>query len=254
MLDMAVSSASIRYNGTYASHITKTEPIKEPLFTQEQIDNAVQLKLDKLPYEEGLKKIWGLETTETAAGDGTVTKTVSGSSHIIGPNFRGTVSFSASVSFDPSSYEAGQLGETVDLMAAAYEAHKYALRDAFSGQGLTEQTDQLTVRYQERKDEAAKSFASMVGGVLEAQGQTGQVKKIYDSVQAIFLSYEAKYQSVAVSSPKGWMKAGLYEGVINLQKFGASVKPDSSKQNGLYTLRELEMTAAGVRGSLNIHA
>jgi len=42
------------------------------------------------------------------------------------------------VTFDPSGYEEGQLSGGVDLMAAAYEAQKQAVRDSFSGWELQE--------------------------------------------------------------------------------------------------------------------
>ncbi|MDE6281286.1 MAG: hypothetical protein K2M15_05785 [Oscillospiraceae bacterium] len=210
--------------------------------------------VERLPDEDGWQRIWGVKTTETTAEDGTVTKTISGGSYIIGPNFRGKEEFSVSVTFDPSNYEMGQLSGGVDLMAAAYEAQKMALRDSFSGYELQEQSAKLDASYQEAKDETANSFAQLVGVSLEARGQVGQVKKVYDSVQAVFASFEAKYHAVALSSPNGWAKAGLFEAVVNLQRLGAPIQPEVNKQNGLYTLQELELTAAGVRGGLNINA
>lgn len=91
----------------------------------------------------------------------------------------------------------------------------------------------------------------MVGGFLEAKGQ---VRKIYDSVQAVFASFEAKYRTVALSAPNGWAKASLHEAVVSLQKLGASIRTESAKRDGLYTLQELELTAAGTRGRLNLNA
>ena len=144
-----------------------------------------------------------------------------------------------------------QLSGGVDLMAAAYEAQKMAVRNSFSGYELQEQSAKLDASYQEAKDETATSFAELVGVSLEARGQVGQVKKVYDSVQAVFASFEAKYRAVALSSPNGWAKAGLFEATVNLQRLGSSVQPEVSKKNGLYTLQELELTAVGMRGSLN---
>lgn len=257
MSNMAVNSASARFTASYAGYMKKTEPIKMT-FTQEQLSKAVPLELKRMSYEEGLQemqKSW--KTTETVAEDGTVTRTISGTARLYGCNdfhYQGAADFSVSVTFDPATYEMGQLGDSIDLMAAAFEAHKQAIQACFSGAELEDQTNQLTVQYQEQKHEVAASFSNMVGGVLEERGQTGQTQKIYDSVQALFLSFESKYHSLAISSPKGWMKAGLYEAAINLQRLGASIHPDSGRQDGLYTLRELELTAAGVGRGLNIHA
>ena len=94
-----------------------------------------------MPYEDGWQRLWGVETAETTAEDGTVTRTASGSVNIIGVNgfhSRGSAAFSVSVTFDPSGYEEGQLSGGVDLMAAAYEAQKQAVRDSFSGWELQE--------------------------------------------------------------------------------------------------------------------
>lgn len=254
MSDLAASSASAHVTGAYAAYMSKFEPEKRKL----DFSNAVQMDVvERLPDEDGWQKLWGVETTETTAEDGTVTRTASGRANIIGCNgfhYRGSAAFSVSVTFDPTSYEEGQLSGGVDLMAAAYEARKQALRDSFSGWELQEQNEKLDASYQEAKDETASSFAQLVGVSLEAKGQVGQVQKIYDSVQAAFASFEAKYRSVALSSPNGWDKAGVLEAAVSLQRLGASLKPEVSKRSGLYTLQELELTAAGVRRSLSIKA
>lgn len=253
MSDVSVDSASARVTGAYAGCMTKFEPEKRKL----DFSSAVQLDVERTPYEDSWQKLWGVKTTETAAEDGEVTQTASGRVGVIGCNgfhYRGEAAFSVSVTFGASSYEEGQLSGGVDLMAAAYEAHKQAVRASFSGWELQEQNAKLDASYQEAKDETASSFAQLVGVSLEARGQVGQVQKIYDSVQAAFASFEAKYRSVAISAPNGWAKAGVFEAVVSLQRLGASVKPEVSKQNGLYTLQELELTAAGVRGRLNINA
>lgn len=255
MSDLSVNSASVRFTSTYASAMTKYEPEKRKL----DFSNAVRIdaEVERLPDEDGWQRVWGVKTAETTAEDGTVTKTMSGSAGIIGVNgfhYKGKAEFSVSVTFDPSNYEMGQLSGGVNLMAAAYEAQKQAVRASFSGYELQEQSAKLDASYQEAKDETSRSFAQLVGVSLEARGQAGQVKKVYDSVQAAFLSYEAKYHSVALSGPNGWAKARVFEAAVNLQRLGASIKPEVNKQNGLYTLQELELTAAGVRGGLNINA
>lgn len=248
MSDMSINSSSVRFAGTYASYMTKFEPEKRKL----DFSNAVRMDVERLSHEEYLQELQkGWKTTETVAEDGTVTKTISGSTNILGVNgfhYRGKAEFSVSVAFDPSNYEMGQLSGGVDLMAAAYEAQKMAVRDSFSGYELQEQSAKLDASYQEAKDETATSFAELVGVSLKARGQ---VKKVYDSVQAVFASFEAKYCAVALSSPNGWAKAGLFEATVNLQRLGSSVQPEVSKKNGLYTLQELELTALGTRGSLN---
>lgn len=253
MSDVSVHSASARVTAAYAGYMTKFEPEKRKL----DFSNAVRLDLERTPYEDGWQKLWGVETTETTAEDGTVTQTASGRVSILGCNgfhYRGSAAFRVSVTFDPSDYEEGRLSGGVDLMAAAYEAHKQAVRDSFSGWELQERSAELDASYQGAKDETANSFAQLVGVSLEARGQVGQVQKIYDSVQAAFASFEAKYRSVALSAPNGWAKAGVLEAAVSLQRLGASVKPDLGGQNGLYTLRELELTAAGVRRGLNLNA
>ena len=249
MSDMSVNSVSARVTASYGVAAVKCEPEKRAL------DFSHAVRMDEMVErmsisEEDAWKLWA-KVTETTAEDGTVTKTISRSFDFIGPSFRGKEEFSFSVSFDAESYQMGDLTSTVDLMAAAYEAYKVAKQDRLSGMRLMEQSAKLEASYQEAKDEVANSFAQLVGVSLEARGQVGQVKKIYDSVQAAFLSYEAKYHSVALRTPNSWAKAGVFEATINLQRLGASIKPEVNKENGLYTLRELELTAAGLRGSLN---
>lgn len=254
MPDMAVNSASARVSMAYAGYMTKCEPEKRKV----DFSNAVQLDLEELSREDAWR-LWqqSLNITETTAEDGTVTRTASGRTSILGCNgfnYRGSAAFSVSVTFNPADYEEGQLSGGVDLMAAAYEAEKQAERALFSGYELQEQSAKLEASYQEAKHETASSFAQLVGVSLEAKGQVGQVQKIYDSVQAAFASFEAKYHSVALSAPNGWAKAGVLEAAVTLQRLGASIKPEVNKQNGLYTLRELELTAVGVRRSLSLKA
>lgn len=254
MSDMTVNSASARVSMAYTGYMTKCEPEKRKV----DFSNAVQLDLEELSREDAWR-LWqqSLKITETMAEDGMVTQTASGRVSILGCNgfhYRGEAAFSVSVTFDPADYEEDQLSGGVDLMAAAYEAHKQAVQACFSGYELQERSAKLDASYQEAKDETASSFAQLVGVSLEAKGQVGQVQKIYDSVQAAFASFEAKYRSVALSAPNGWAKAGVLEAAVTLQRLGASVKPEVNKQNGLYTLRELELTAAGVRRSLSVKA
>ena len=121
MSDMSVNSSSVRFTGAYASAMTKYEPEKRKL----DFSNAVRIdaQVERLSYEDGWQKVWGVETTETTAEDGTVTKTMSGRANIIGINgfhYKGKAEFSVSVTFDPSSYAMGQLSGGVDLMAAAH--------------------------------------------------------------------------------------------------------------------------------------
>lgn len=253
MSDVSVNSVSARVTAAHGAYMTKYEPEKRKL----DFSNAVRLDVEQIPYEDGWQKLWGVEVTKTTAEDGTVTQTASGSVNIIGVNgfhYRGAAAFHVGVTFDPSDYDEGRLSGGADLMAAAYEAQKQAVRDSFSGWELQERSAKLDASYQEAKDETASSFAQLVGVSLEARGQVGQVQKVYDSVQAAFASFEAKYRSVALSAPNGWAKAGVFEAAVTLQRLGASIKPEVSKQNGLYTLQELELTAAGVRRSLNIKA
>lgn len=249
MSDLSVNSASARVTASYAVAAVKCEPEKRKLDFSNAVRMDEMMERSPMSYEDAWK-LWA-KVTETTAEDGTVTKTISRSFDFIGPNFKGKEEFSFSVSFDAETYQMGDLTSTVDLMAAAYEAYKMAKRSSFSGPELLEQNGKLEASYQEAKDEAASSFAQMVGVSLEARGQAGQVKIIQDSVQAAFASFEAKYHSVALRSPNSWAKAGVFEAAINLQRLGASIKPEVNKQNGLYTLRELELTAAGLRGSLN---
>ena len=83
MSDLAASSASAHVTGAYAAYMSKFEPEKRKL----DFSNAVQLDVvERLPDEDGWQKLWGVETTETTAEDGTVTRTASGRANIIGCN------------------------------------------------------------------------------------------------------------------------------------------------------------------------
>lgn len=255
---MAIDTTSFGVSTSYRMTRTKTAESSVQKLTEEQIKNAVPVPLDHLDLseEEAWKRLNSIETTETVAEDGTVTKTMTGGCSLLGMDgARGKISFQASVSFDPATYQPGDLGAEADLMAAAREAQKQAIRDWFSGAELEEKLDQLEEAYQQRKDETASSFAEMAGGALERLGQPGEVQKLYRSVQAVFASFEAKYEAVAASVDKdSWMDADLLKATMKLQKAGYYENVDTRKVAGFYTLREMDFMALGLRSGLNLHA
>ncbi len=105
---VSINSASARFTGAYAGYMTKFEPEKREL----DFSNAVRLDVGRIPYEDGWRKLWGAETAEAAAEDGTVTQTASGRVNMIGANgfhYRGGAAFCVSVTFDSSGYEEGRL-------------------------------------------------------------------------------------------------------------------------------------------------
>lgn len=255
---MTVDTTSFGVSTSYL--MTRRKTVESPMqkLTEEQVKNAVQIPLDRLDLseEEGWKLLNGVETTETVAEDGTVTKTMTGGCSVLGMDgVWGKISFQASVSFDPAAYQRGELGAEADLMAAAREAQRQAIRDTFSGAELEEKIGQMEEAYQQRKDEAANSFAEMAGGALERRGQPGEVQKLYRSVQAVFASFEAKYEVVAASVDKdSWMDADLLKATIKLQKAGLYENIDTRKMAGFYTLQEMDLMALGLRSGLNLHA
>lgn len=253
---MAVNSASGKIFASYGSVISRTEPSTEKI-TDEHFKNAVPIQLDRLELsdEEVLKRFWGAEITETTADDGTVTKSVSGKASFIGKYGSGTTAFRVGVCFQSSTYQPGQLGDAIDLLAAAYEVKKRAMREALSGAELERQSARLEAAYQEQKNEAAGSFAEMVNGQEYGCGQTGEPSKIYRSIQALFTSFEAKYQVIAADSdPDNWMDADILTSAVRLQKIGMTVRMDDQRAKGLFTLQELEFAALRVRGRLNLRA
>ena len=197
--------------------------------------------------------LFGLKETETVNEDGSVTKTMSGGVNFMtaykdGCTVSGRSGFQVSATFDAATYEAGQLTGTVDLLAAAYTAAKFSFREAA---GCLREAN-----YHELKERAAESFADMVGAPLEEQGRAGEKDKVYRSVHAVFASFEAKYEAVAASVDKdAWMDAGLWASAAKLRSLSASFHMDSGKVQGLYTLRELEYAAIGIRSAgMNLRA
>ena len=75
-------------------------------------------------------------------------------------------------------------------------------------------------------------------------GQPEEKEKVYQSVKAVFASFDAKYQSVTAQvSPDSWLKATWFDSVFSLRRLSVSVKPETGGASGLYSLRELEMSA-----------
>lgn len=252
---MAVHAASYQFSAAYGTSMAwKREAPPAAPAVCESVENAkpVKLELSETLYEGSWQKLWGAEEIETVNEDGTVTKTVSGGvnflmAHRDGRSASGRTDFEVSVTFDPAAYEAGQLTGAVDLMTAAYAASGAALKEGLSCLAAE--------RFQAHKDAAARSFADMVGAPMEEQGRAGEWDKVYRSVHAAFASLEEKYQAVLDSTDRDlWMDADQMTAAMNLRKIGRSFPLDPGKTRGLYSLRELECTAVGVRSRLNLHA
>lgn len=253
---MAVQSTSYQFSASYRTSVTwkREAPSSSPV-TPEDVENAKPLKLEpKLLSEQDFwQKFWCLKETETVNDDGSVTKTVSGGVNILSAGRSGYVTsgqtrFQVSAAFDAATYEAGQLTGTVDIMAAAHAAAKHALFEA---------ADCLrAANYYELKNAAANSFADMVGAPLEEQGHAGERDKVYKSVHAVFASFEAKYEAVTASAGKdSWLDADLWTAAVKLQKTGMSFQMESGRAKGLYSLRELEFAAIGIRSAgMNLRA
>lgn len=246
---MAVRSASYSFSASYGTSVTRRRetPSASPV-TPEDVENAKPLKLEPklLSSQDSWQTLWGLKETETVNEDGSVTKTVSGGMNILSAGKSGYVTsgqtgFQVSTTFDAASYEAGQLTDTVDLLAAAHTASKAAL--------LETAHCLRAANYCELKDAAAKSFADMVGAPLEEQGRAGERDKVYRSVHAAFTSFEARYEAAAASGDDSWKDADLITAAMKLRKIGMSFQESFGKVQGLYTLRELEFAAVGLRSA-----
>lgn len=184
--------------------------------------------------------------------NGTITKTVSSGEGVFSSDgTRGAASSAYSghticVTFDAASYRTGDLQKTLDSMAVSYEAKYISLESSYVEKALDDQRSQWKGLYEAGKKEAADSFAHMLGRFLGQESQDAQGKKIYDSVQGLFASYEAMYHSLtAAHGTKDWMQADLYEASISLKQLGFEVKPEEGGE-GLYTREELEFAAGSI--------
>ncbi len=252
---MPIPSASRQFSASYGTSVTwkRGAPSSSPV-TPEDVENAApqRLPLEMSDSRDSWQTLFGLKETETVNEDGSVTKTMSGGVNFMtaykdGCTVSGRSGFQVSATFDAATYEAGQLTGTVDLLAAAYTAAKFSFREAA---GCLREAN-----YHELKERAAESFADMVGTPLEEQGHTGEREKVYKSVHAVFASFEAKYAAVASSGDENWRDADLWTAAVKLQKIGMSFQMESGRAKGLYSLRELEYAAIGIRSAgMNLRA
>lgn len=202
--------------------------------------------------------LWGsLGFTGAVDENGTVIRTMSGSANIANPESMGSAMFSVNVAFQPGVYAPGDLQKTIEMLAGAYKVTAAAIRCAETGESLfkgSSERNRLELVYQERKTEVSDSFSEMVGGYLEACSETGQeIQKVRDSVQALFTSYEEKYQTVIEKIPQSvWMGGSLFASIVNLQKLGASFQSGGETKK-FYSLQELEAAALRVSKGFSIH-
>lgn len=257
---MAIPSASYQFSAAYGGVTVRKKPAagKE---TEQMVKAAIASgsakKLDLKVSEYDWYSAWGVKEAETVNDDGTITKSLSGGSQFFmagldenGNTVSGKRNFSVSLTFDPASYEGGQLGATADLLAAAHEAAEQAARSGGMKRTGLEAVDEEKPgeNYRSQKETVAKSFADMVGIPLEERGHAGEWDKIYKSVHAVFASFEAKYEAVTASVDKeSWMDDDLIAAAMKLRKAGMSFQASTEKVRGLYTLRELEFAAIGLR-------
>ncbi len=181
--------------------------------------------------------------------NGTITKSVSSGAGVFVSDETNSASASGyrghtiCVTFDAASYREGDLQETLDSMAVAYEAKYVGLESSYVGEALEDQRTQWGKLYGAGKEEAAHSFANMLGRFLDQGSQ--QSKKIYDSVQGLFAAFEAQYHALATET-KSWMQADLYAASMDLKELGASVELEEDQGTGLYTHRELDFAAMSI--------
>lgn len=250
---MSIDSMSVQFSASYSSFSHTTRPLDGRALS---FDNAVNIT-DSL---EVRKSTWedlvGLKTTDAVAEDGTITRTMTGGTSFLGAARGGSTLFSVSLTFDPNTYEGGDLGATADLLAAAHAAEKAAWRDALSGAEQDEKLHQLDVVYQQQKTEVSVSFSGMVSGYLEScNGTGGEEQKVRDSVQALFTRYEEKYRAVLGQNTLTIQGSkSLFEAAARLQRLGASFPVKDEPAGGLYSLRELEAAAARVCRGFSIRA
>lgn len=265
---MPVHSTSYQFFAAYGGVTARKKPAaskETEQMVQTAIDSGSAKKLDLKVSEYDWYSAWGVKEAETVNDDGTITKSLSGGSQFFmvgldenGNTVSGKRNFSVSLTFDPATYEGGQLGATADLLAAAHEAAEQAARSGGMKRTGLEAVDEEKPgeNYRSQKETVAKSFADMVGAPLEERGHAGEWDKIYKSVHAVFASFEAKYEAVAAAVDKdSWLDAGLWTSAGKLQSLSASFHMDSGKDQGLYTLRELEYAAIGIRSAgMNLRA
>lgn len=175
--------------------------------------------------------------------NGTITKTLSSGAG----NGAAYSGHTICVTFDAGNCQAGDLPQTLDSMAASYEAKYVALGSSYVGKALDDQRSQWKALYGAGKEAAASSLANLLGKFLDKGEQAAQNKKVYDSVQRLFAAYEAKYR--ALTSSRGtndWMQADLYEASLCLKALGADEKLKEDRASGLYTRRELDFAAMSI--------
>ena len=251
---MNVNSSSVQFTATYSGAMG---PAKVGRIEYSDLANAQKLDI---PKEKGTwEDLVGLKTTETVAEDGTVTRTMSGSCHVFSmssPGRAGSISFGASLTFHPDTYEGGDLGATADLLAAAHAAEEKAARTLFSGEEQIKQLQRLDEIYEGKKNEVIHSFAGMVSGYLEAATQSGQEEqKVAGSIRAVFSAREAKYRTLADGTRQDlWLRGSVLDAAIQLQKLGASLPVKDEPASGLYSLRELEEAAVRVSRGFSVMA
>ena len=251
---MSINTSSVQFNASYSSVSHKVQPGRKNFLIADlpmKDTDSVTIRRDSI-----LEDLFGLQTTDTVAEDGTITRTMTGGVNFMGSSRGGSKSFSVSLTFDPNTYEGGDLGATADLMAATHAAEIQALKDAAQDGNRSDKLQQLEVVYVQRKTEVSVSFSKMVGGYLESCNGTGEEEqKVYKSVQALFTSSERKYRAViAENSQDSWMGKDLAISVTNLRKLAAFAMMDGGGMDGLYSLRELEAAAARVCRGFNIQA
>lgn len=251
---MQIDTKSVQASGIYGSvQGPAWRPSTKIDFDPKMLENAVNIT-DKLEiHEPTWEEIWNPTVTETVNEDGSVTKTITGSrSYTMWQQefcSYGKDAFKVSLTFDAETYQVGDLTEAADILAAAHAAQKVVVENDFSDLDLElpAPPKQLEVIYEGRKEEAASSFAEMVSG-----GQLEEREKVYQSVKAVFASFDAKYQSVTAKNDAGsWLKATWFDSVMSLRRLAVSVQPETGGMTGLYSLQELEMSARKLCGGFS---
>ena len=143
----------------------------------------------------------------------------------------------------------GELYKNVEYLASRYAAMEDKIKTTYSGAEQKEHLDQLNQIYEETLERTAKSYASVVGGILEDYGVPGEKEKIYQSYKSCAEQKTADYkafleQNRGFTGLEGTKDAWLLKDDEYIAAMLRRQNPFSEThphQNEVYSLQELDL-------------
>ncbi len=147
------------------------------------------------------------------------------------------------------SIDSGEFSKNIEYLASRYAAMEDKIKTIYTGAKQKERLDQLDAMYEETLERTAKSYAAIIGGILEDYGVSGEKEKIYQSYKSgakqklseyrEFLEQNRGFAGLEGTEDTWLLKDDEY--IAAMLRSQKSIPEAKAQNSGEYSLQELDI-------------